>query len=93
MWQPPPKEKNRVSEFLLPIEIQYLQEGLMDYTEALVESSGFYEPFFFRGIYMVTNHEKPSFCKDLFEKKIIGELGLLRPSNNQKFKNSALTDF
>ena len=82
------KKKNRVSEFLLPIEIKHLQEGLMDYTEALVESSGFYEPFFFRGIYMVTNHEKPSFCKDLFEKKIIGELGLLRPSNNQRFKNS-----
>ncbi|GIR48925.1 MAG: hypothetical protein CM15mP58_10220 [Burkholderiaceae bacterium] len=43
----------------------------MDYTEALVESSGFYEPFFFRGIYMVTNHEKPNFCKDLFEKKLL----------------------
>ncbi|MEL0214205.1 MAG: type VI secretion protein IcmF/TssM N-terminal domain-containing protein, partial [Burkholderiaceae bacterium] len=82
------KKKNRVSEFLLPIEIKHLQAGMMDYTEALVESSGFYEPFFFRGIYMVTNHEKPSFCKDLFEKKIIGELGLLRPSNNQRFKIS-----
>ena len=45
--QPPPKKKNRVSEFLLPVEIKHLQEGLADYTEALVESSGFYEPFFF----------------------------------------------
>ena len=42
---------------------------------------------------MVTNHEKPSFCKDLFEKKIVGELGLLRPSNNQNLKTQPPTDF
>ena len=83
-----PDKNNRLEEFLLPLEIKNLQNGLVEYTEGLVESSGFYEPFFFRGIFMVTNHKKPSFTKDLFGMKFFGEFGLLRPSNNQRFKNS-----
>ena len=66
-------KSNRLEEFLLPLEIKNLQNGLADYSEALVESTGFYEPFFFRGIFMVTNHEKPDFSKDLFELKLFGE--------------------
>ena len=64
----------------------------MDYTEALVESSGFYEPFFFRGIYMVTNHENRAFVKIYLRKKLLASWDYLGHQTIKDLKTQPLTD-
>ena len=80
------RSEKRLEEFLLPLELSELKEILVSYTERLCDSNNFYEPFFFRGIFFVSDNNNQNFAKDLFDKKIFGEFGLLQASESQRFR-------
>lgn len=81
------RSKSNLDVFLLPSRIENLRRDLKIYTDNLMGLNSFYDPFYFRGIYLTSGDKKPYFLKHIFEEKIFPEFGLAKAAHSQKLKN------
>ncbi|MFH0844235.1 MAG: type VI secretion protein IcmF/TssM N-terminal domain-containing protein, partial [Pseudomonadota bacterium] len=78
--------------FLFPAHFKAIAEPLQAYLDRIFRESAYHESFILRGLYFCgdsgtdpfeTTRKRPSFLKDLFERKIFPEFGLARPVMKQ----------
>ena len=87
------RSKSNIESFLLPSRIERLKAGIKLYTDNLMGVNNFYDPFYFRGLYLTSSTKKPFFLKHIFEEKVFPEFGLTKAAHSQKLKNPIMHGF
>jgi type VI secretion system protein ImpL len=81
--------------FTLPAEIDRLRQGLRVFLDEFMRPSAYHEPFMLRGLYLTGNAAEgelvqPAFLRDIFERKVFQEVGLVRAAAVQRTRRPAL---
>lgn len=89
--------------FLLPSELERIRHGLRCLTDEFMRPSAYHEPFMLRGFYLSgwaqsqveesaqQAWSQPAFLRDVFERKVFAEAGLVRSSSVQRLRRPALS--
>lgn len=89
--------------FLLPSELERLRHGLRCLTDEFMRPSAYHEPFMLRGFFLSgwaqaqaddspqQRWAQPAFLRDVFERKVFAEAGLVRSSAVQRLRRPALS--
>jgi len=81
--------------FTLPAEVDRLRQGLRVFLDEFMRPSAYHEPFMLRGLYLTGNAAEgelvqPAFLRDIFERKVFQEVGLVRAATVHRTRRPAL---
>lgn len=90
-----PAGEDSAGYFTLPAEVDRLRQGLRVFLDEFMRPSAYHEPFMLRGLYLTGNAAEgdlvqPAFLRDIFERKVFQEVGLVRAASVQRTRRPAL---